>query len=197
MRSSFKWIVKVGILPLAAYVLMGADPGQTDRPPQPYFQDFFSGIVLVQGDAPPQGTKLSACIGDCTEGYRSEVYSLAAGGRFDQLEVNPVNQDLVGQPINFYLENEFGRIRAVETRPYIGVFDFYVQNLTFIDPIPTPPPTPRPSIPGPTPKPTPVAALPIAGDPLVAYIPRFVLILGLVTLLVGGVLVASTKWRKI
>ena len=80
--------------------------------------------MLLLGKVPPEGTALVACIDDCMTGFESAPYSLKADGTFDQLEVNPTQENLVGHLITFYLVNEFGRIAAVETRPYVGVFDF-------------------------------------------------------------------------
>ena len=163
--------------------LVAAGPNQAERPPQPFFQDFFSGSVLQQGSAPPEGTLLIACIDGCESGFESAPYSLKADGTFDQLEVNPDNENFVGHIITFYLVNDFGRIQAVETRPYIGVFDFYVQDLTFVDPMPVPQPTP---LPNPTSRPTPTASLPVAGDPSVAELPKIALMAGAVAVVLGG-----------
>ena len=166
-----------------SFAWVGAGPNQAECPPQPFFQDFFSGSVLLQGAPPPQGTQLIACIDGCENGFESAPYSLKADGTFDQLEVNPDNEDFVGHTITFYLVNDFGRIRALETRPYIGVFDFYVQDLTFVDPMPIPQPTP---LPNPTPRPTPTASLPVAGDPSVAQLPKIALMAGVVAVILGG-----------
>ena len=110
--------------------------------------------------------------------------------------------------LTFYLVNEFGRIRAVQTRPYIGVFDFYVQDLTFVEPMPVPPPTPTPNptprptptptptptlSPTPTPRPTPTASLPIAGDPALARLPKIALMVGAVAVVLGGGLLFSSR----
>ena len=176
-----------------ALTLLGAGPNQAERPPQPFFQDFFSGAVLVQGSPPPEGTLLIACIDSCENSFESAPYSLKADGTFEQLEVNPASENLVGHPISFYLVNEFGRIRAVEIRPYIGVFDFYVQNLTFVDPLPLaalPDPTPSPT---PTPRPTPVASLPVSGDPAVAQLPKIALMAGVVAVLLGASLLLVSR----
>jgi hypothetical protein len=188
-----------GIIPWAiglsvvAFAWLGVGPQQAERPPQPFFQDFFSGSVLLQGSPPPEGTLLIACIDGCDNGFESAAYNLDADGTFDQLEVDPDNEDLVGHLISFYLENEFGRIQAVETRPYIGVFDFYVQNLTFVDPMPIPRPTPLPNPPTPTLRPTPTASLPIAGDPSVALLPKIAVVTGIVISLVGGSMVLVAR----
>lgn len=178
---------------VTAFALLGAGPNQAERPPQPFFQDFFSGAVLLQGSPPPEGTLLIACIDDCESGFQSAPYSLDAGGTFAQLEVNPTSELLVGHTITFYLVNEFGSIRAVESRPYIGVFDFYVQDLTFLDPMPVPDPTPLPE---PTPRSTPTASLPVAGDPSVARLPKIALMAGAAAVVLGAGLLLAAR-RKI
>ena len=186
MGRLFRIILSTISLLVVAFGWLGAGPQQAERPPQPFFQDFFSGSVLLQGTPPPEGTLLIACIDGCDNGFESTPYILEADGIFDQLEVNPDNEALVGHLITFYLVNDFGRIQAVETRPYIGVFDFYVQNLTFVDSMPIPKPTPLPDPPTPTPKPTPTASLPVAGDPSVARIPKIALMAGIVIALSGA-----------
>ncbi len=178
------------VLLLSAFAVLGAGPNQAERPPQPFFQDFFSGAVMLQGSPPPEGTLLIACIDGCDNGFESTPYSLKADGTFDQLEVKPGDEDLVGHTITFYLVNEFGRIRAVESRPYIGVFDFYVQDLTFVDPLPMAP------VPDPTPRPTPTASLPVAGDPSVAQLPKIALMAGGAAVMVGAALLLATR-RKV
>jgi len=194
---------------LVAFSILGVGPNQVERPPQPFFQDFFSGTVLVQGSPPPEGTLLMACIDGCDTGFESAPYGLKLDGAFAQLEVNPGDETLVGRPIIFYLVNEFGRIRAVETRPYVGVFDFYAQDLTFVDPMPVAPPTPAPPptlapsptpaptltpMPNPAPTPTPTASLPIAGDPALARLPKITLMAGAVAVVLGaGLLFASRR----
>jgi len=190
-RYSGRAILATVVLVVAAFASLGAGPNQAERPPQPFFQDFFSGSVLLQGFPPPDSTLLIACIDGCETGFESKPYKLASDGTFDQLEVNPISEDLVGHIITFYLVNDFGRIRAVESRPYIGVFDFYVQDLTFVDPMPSPQPTPQPNS---TPRPTPTASLPVAGDPAVAQLPKMALVAGSIAVLLGsGLLVAVRR----
>lgn len=193
MRRSSTTIFLILALLLFAFVLMGAGPNQDERPPQPFFQDFFSGAVLLQGSTPPEGTLLIACIDDCDTVFQSANYSLNADGRFDQLEVNPSNEALVGHTIYFYLVNEHGRVRAEESRPYIGVFDFYVQDLNFLEALPVPDPDPTPE---PTPRPTPTASLPVAGDPSVAQVPKLALMAGGAAVVAGAVLLLAAR-RKI
>lgn len=182
-------ILAVGFV-VAAFAWLGAGSNQAERPPQPFFQDFFSGSVLLQGSPPPEGTLLIACIDGCETGFESAPYKLAPDGTFNQLEVNPDSEDLVGHVITFYLVNDFGRVRAVESRPYIGVFDFYVQDLTFVDPMPLPQPIAEPN---PTPRPTPTASLPVAGDPSVAQLPKIALVAGAVAVLIGGGLLVAVR----
>jgi hypothetical protein len=187
VRRFLAIIFLTSVLLLAAFSLLGAGPNQAERPPQPFFQDFFSGTVLLQGSPAPEGTLLIACIDGCEGSFESAPYSLKPDGVFDQLEVNPVSEDLIGHPITFYLVNEYGRIRAVEIRPYIGVFDFYVQDLTFVDPLPLAP------VPDPTPRPTPTASLPVAGDPAVAQLPKIALMAGAAAVLVGASLLLVSR----
>ena len=191
MRRQSTVILLITVFLLSSLALMGAGPNQAERPPQPFFQDFFSGTVLLQGSPPPDGTQLIACIDACDTVFQSVPYSLKADGSFDQLEVNPSSEDLVGHTITFYLVNEYGRIRAVESRPYVGVFDFYVQDLIFLDPMPIPDPTP---VPDPTPRLTPTASLPVAGDPSVARLPKMALMAGGAAVVAGaGLLLAARR----
>jgi hypothetical protein len=194
LRRSSTTIFLIAALFLLALVLVGAGPNQDERPPQPFFQDFLSGQVLLQGSAPPEGTLLIACIDDCESVFQSASYSLNADGSFDQLEVNPPNETLVGHTIYFYLINDYGRIRAAESRPYIGVFDFYVQDLTFAEPLPTPALDPTPE---PTPRPTPTASLPVAGDPAVAQVPKLALMAGAVAVVAGAGLLLAARRRVV
>ncbi len=187
MRRSPALIFSTVALLLAAFASLGAGPNQAERPPQPFFQDFFSGTVLLQGSPAPEGTLLVACIDSCEGAFESDPYFLKADGAFDQLEVNPASENLIGHPITFYLVNEYGRIRAVEIRPYIGVFDFYVQDLTFVDPLPLAP------LPEPTPRPTPTASLPVAGDPAVARLPKIALMAGAAAVLIGASLLLVSR----
>ena len=193
MRRFPAIIFVTAVLLFTAFAVSGAGPNQAERPPQPFFQDFFSGTVSLQGSPPPEGTLLIACIDVCQDGFESSAYPLKADGKFAQLEVKPLNEILIGHTITFYLENEFGRIQALESRPYIGVFDFYVQDLTFVDPMPTPGPTP---VPEPTPRPTPIALLPVAGDPSVARMPKIALMAGGAAVVAGAALLLVAR-RKV
>ncbi len=183
----------IAVLCVGALVFMGAGPNQIERPPQPFFQDFISGVVTVQGEPAPAGTQLIACIDDCDTVFRSKPKTLADGGSFELLEVNPSDENLIGHEISFHLVNEFGRIQAVETRAFVGIFDFYPTDLTFNDPLPTPPVPPTPT---PTPEPTPTAILPVTGDPTVTEIPRLALLAGGGAAVVGAGLLLAVRRAK-
>jgi len=200
MGGKTSGLILVVCVLVVSFTILGAGQSQIERPPQPFFQDFFSGSVTVQGTAPPAGTVLIACINSCDSDFESEPYSLKEGGVFDQLEVNPKNEILVGHAITFYLVNEFGRIQANEKRPYIGVFDFYSQNLTFDGPLPKPAPTPVPTPNAPaasTAVPTPMASLPIAGDPSVTNLPRIALAAGGIAVAFGSVLLFAARRKEV
>lgn len=173
-----------------AIATVGAVPQQGGRPPQPFFQDFYSGTVSLRGAPAPAGTKLIACVLDCVTGFESKAVELQAGGTYEFLEINPSDEALIGLPVRFYLVNEFGRIEARETAAFIGVFDFYVVELTFNDPLPAP--TPIPTV-TPTMRPTPTASLPVPGDPAITAIPRLALIVGAAAVAAGAGMIFLTR----
>ena len=165
---------------------MGAVPQQGERPPQPFFQDYYSGKVTLQGAPAPAGTRLIACVLDCVTGFESKAVELQSAGAYELLEVNPSEEALIGLPVSFYLINEFGRIKAEETTEFVGVFNFYVVDLTFNSPLPVP--TPIPTV-TPTMQPTPTAILPVPGDPAITAIPRLALIIGAAAVAAGAGLI--------
>ncbi len=171
---------------------LGAVPQQGERPPQPFFQDFYSGTVTLQGAPAPAGTKLIACVLDCVTGFESKPAELQAGGSYEFLEVNPSDEALIGLPVSFYLVNDFGRVKAEETTDFVGVFDFYVADLTFTQPLPVP--TPIPTV-TPTMQPTPTAILPVPGDPAITAIPRLALIVGAVAVAAGAGMILLARRR--
>ena len=176
----------------SAISTLGTVLAQDERPPQPFFQDFFSGRVSLHGAPPPVGTQLLACVDDCVTGFKSQLVELEPGGEFNFLEVNPSDEALIGRQVSFYLVNRYGRIQAAETRPFVGVFDFYTINLTFNDPLPVPTPTPTIT---PVPTLTPTAVLPIPGDPRVTAIPRLALIIGAAAVAAGAGLILVARRR--
>ena len=204
MRRKTTFLAIVCSLVIGAFAAMGLVPQQGERPPQPFFQDFFAGGITVQGAPAPAGLTLVACIDDCAAVFQSQPVQVEAGGRYSKLEVNPRDQALIGHAVSFYLVNQFGRIKAAETRSFIGVFDFYTVNLTFRQPLPVPTPTPTLTpIPTPTPTPTPTpiptltptASLPVPGDPGVTTIPRVALAAGAAAVFVGGLLLLLARRR--
>ncbi len=164
-------------------VNMGASPHQ-DNPPQPFGPDAFSGRVVVQSSSPPLGMRLFACIDDCSI-YKSEVVGIKEGGAYSRLVVNPTDRSLVGHSIHFYLDNDFGRIQALETVDFAAATDNFTLDLNFSDAIPVP--TPLPTV-------TPTASLPVPGDVTVTAIPRMALIVGAIAVVLGmGILMAARR----
>ena len=192
VRRKVAFLTVLGALLTSMFAGTGAVPSQGERPPQPFYQDFFSGRVTLQGQPAPAGLQLLACVGDCLNGFESEPIELEEGGRFTLLEVKPTNELLIGVPVSFYIVNEFGRIRAEQTKAFIGVYDSYTLDLTFVDSLPAP--TPIPTI-TPTVTLTPTAVLPVPGDPGVTAIPRLAMIIGAGAFAMGGVLVLLARRR--
>ena len=190
VRREVTFLVVACALVASALGTLAAVPRQDERPPQPFLPDFFSGTVLLQGSPPPAGTQLIACVDSCVSGFESEPVRLQPGGKYDLLEVKPSDEALIGRLISFYLVNEFGRIKATETRGYVGVFNYYTINLTFNDPLPVPTPTPTLT---PIPTLTPTASLPVPGDPGVTAIPRLALIVGAAAVAAGVDLVLLAR----
>lgn len=186
------FLVVMAALILSALGTLAAVPRQGERPPQPFFQDFFSGTVFLQGSRAPAGTQLIACVDDCVTGFESQAIGVGTGGTYERLEVKPSDETLIGRTVSFYLANQFGRIKAAETTRFVGVFDFYVLDLTFNQPLPVPTPTPTLT---PFPTVTPTASLPVPGDPSITAIPRLALIIGAVTVAggTGLMLLARSK----
>ncbi len=189
-----RWEVTFLLIALAAIAIatLGAVPQQGERPPQPFFQDFYSGSVTLQGAPAPAGAKLIACVLDCVTGFESKSIELQSGGKYQLLEVNPSEEALIGLNVSFYLVNDFGRIRAQETTAFIGVFNFYIVDLTFSDPLPAP--TPFPTV-TPTTQPTPTDILPVPGDPAITAIPRLALIIGAAAVAAGAGMILLARRR--
>lgn len=186
------FLIGSAALILSALTALAAVPGQGERPPQPFFQDFFSGTVSLQGSSAPAGIQLIACVVDCAIGFESQPVRIGGGGKYDRLEVNPSDEALIGRTVSFYLANQYGRIKAVETTNFVGIFDFYTLDLTFNQPLPGPTPVPTAT---PIPTVTPTASLPVPGDPSIAAIPRLALIIGAVTVAGGTGLILLARRR--
>ena len=171
---------------------LAAVPQQGERPPQPFLPDFYSGSVTLQGAPAPAGTILIGCLVDCETGFQSKSVEIQDGGIFEMLEVNPTDQALIGLPVSFYIINEFGRIKALETADFTAIHDFHVVDLTFTDGLPAP--TPIPTV-TPTPQPTPTAILPVPGDPAITEIPRLALIIGVAAVGAGAGMILLARRR--
>lgn len=190
VRSLFPfWGLALTLITVLSFNL-GATPRQ-EKPPQPFGPDAFAGRVLVQGNAPPIGTLLFACIDTCLI-YKSTAVEIKSGGEYSDLVVSPTDRSLVGHSVRFYLANDVGRIQAAETVDFAAATDNFTLDLDFTDaiPVPTPAPTktPRPTI-------TPTASLPMPGDPVVTAIPRVALIVGAITLIVGTAVLIQARSR--
>jgi hypothetical protein len=187
-------LAKISILFVSVLATVGAVPGQGERPPQPFFQDFFSGQISLQGAPAPAGIQLIACIDGCATGFESQPVKVEPAGSYSGLEVNPSEEDLIGQTVTFYLVNDYGRIMAVESWTFVGVFDFYTLDLTFTGPLPVPTPTPT-VVPSPTV--TPTASLPVPGDPRVTAIPKLTLIIGAIAVVGGAALLLMARRQAV
>ena len=197
----WKLVVNLGrlsILLAVAVSLMGALPRQSERPPQPLFPDHYSGSVTIQDEPAPAGTTLLACIDSCLLVFQSQPVTIQPGGKYHLLEVNPSDEALIGRDVTFYLVNEFGRIQAADSRVFVGVYNFYLQDLNFPQgmPVPTPTPTlsPTPTL-TPMPTLTPTAALPVTGDPTVTMIPKLALWIGAGAVVGGAALLLVARRR--
>ena len=192
MRRGVTFLTILGAMAVGLLSPLGVVQGQGERPPQPFFQDFYSGTVTLLGSPAPSGSQLIACVHDCESGFQSQPTEIGSGGSYRLLEVNPSDEALIGLPISFYLVNEFGRIKAVESRNFVGVFDFYELDLTFNDSLPVSTPIPTAT---PLPTLTPTAVLPGPGDAGVTAIPRLALIMGAGAVAAGGGLILLARRR--
>ena len=154
---------------------MGAGPHPQEQvPPRAFFLELFSGHISLPG---ADGAQLVACVDDCRETFESAPVTVGSGGAYSMLRVDPEDNGLLGHVITFYLVNQWGRIGAVETANYDGLFGICgdqvgacrTLDLSFADPIPAP--TPTPTV-------TPTASLPVPGDPGVTVIPKLALAIG-------------------
>ena len=200
------WRKSASFLALTALTIvlagaMGAGSRQDGSPPQPFFPELYSGLVLVQGVPAPADSELIACIDDCETVYRSAPVKTSESGNYAVLEVNPGDEGLLNRTVSFYLINEFGRIQALETTKFIGSLTNIclerkgtcrTLDLSFADPIPGPTPTPTVA---PSPTVTPTASLPAPGDPGVTAIPKLALAIGAAAAAAGILLLLLARRR--
>ena len=179
LRKKIGSCLAVVVMFMASLAVLGAGPRQSEVPPQPFFADYFSGVVWLQGTPAPMGTQLVACVADC-ETFQSKPVLLTGGGTYFLLEVNPSNRSLRGDPISFYLVNTHGRIQAAESALFEGAYAIASLNLSFDQPLPTPLPPPM---------------LPQVGDPVLPILPRAALALGTI-ILAGGLALLMRNRRR-
>jgi hypothetical protein len=166
---------------VAALSLMGASPAQDGGgvPPQPFFADYFSGTVYLEGTEAPAGVQLVACVDQCSV-FQSQPRTVAPGGQFDLLAVDPEDRRMKGRDVTFYIVNQYGRIQAEQVLVFDGAFHINRVDLHFTDPLPMPPEPP---------------ALPRVGDPYLPYLP-YLLFLGGISSLSAGVLLVLLRARR-
>ena len=182
-------VVMLAVLAVAASTL-GAMPSQAlpeqEGPSLPYGPDVFAGSVPVQKVTSPGGTTLFVCISDCGV-YRSKGLPISHDGTFDGLTVHQPGQSLAGHPVRFFLANEHGHIEADEQLGFQGSTERHSLDLRFAGPGPFRPPLATPSA-------TPV--LPATGDTVADAVPRWALIMGVLTFLSGVTLVLRAGRRE-
>jgi hypothetical protein len=183
VRRNIGLLASVLLLAVNAVFILGAAPQQQGggvAPPQPFYADYFSGTVFLQSAAAPQGIQLVACVDECSV-FQTEVTVLGPGGRFHLMAINPDNQLLKGRDITFYVVNQYGRIKAAETRIFEGAYNISGIDLHFSDPLPLPPPPPT---------------LPQVGDPFIPHLPKVLLALGATSMAAGMLLLVQSRRRR-
>ena len=127
-------------------------PGAVEPPPPPVafppLPIIYDGKVSIQGQEAPEGLSLFACVQGCAS-YRSDQVTIGPGGEYRVLVVGPPNESFLNKEITFWIENEFGRIKATQTAIFRVPSDpkdlTPRLNLEFSDPLPEPPPPPTPT----------------------------------------------------
>lgn len=132
---------------------------------------YVAGLVVVTTGALPESPVLTAKIGS----YESDPAVVSADGRFGGLVIDPEDDSLAGQTIEFYLNGEKARTTDVyEGGAVVLQFDI-VFTAMFATPSPTPePPTPTSVPPTPTsvpPTPTSVPPTPTSVPPTPTEVP--------------------------
>ncbi|MCE2463568.1 MAG: hypothetical protein J4F46_06630 [Dehalococcoidia bacterium] len=180
MRRRLTALVAIVSSLMIGLVILGAAPQQGI----PQFPIIYGGDVTVQDNPVPTNISLIVCVGGC-DSWASDPVMTLQGGRYFGLAARPP-EALLRQEVTFWIvEPESGqRIMAAETDTFVP--DNNIQrtlNLTFSDPIPTPPPAAPPTN---TPAPTQVVIPPVPGDPSVQTLSRVAVFAGIAALLVGG-----------
>jgi hypothetical protein len=184
VRQKIGLLASVLLLTVNTFFILGAAPWQQGggvAPPQPFYADYFSGTVFLQSAAAPPGVQLVACVDECGV-FQTEATFLGPGGGFHLMAVNPDNRRLKGRDLTFYLVNQYGRIKAAETRIFEGAYNISNIDLHFNDPLPLPPAPPT---------------LPQVGDTFIPHLPKVLLALGATSMAGGAFLWAQSRRRRI
>ncbi|MEC9308232.1 MAG: hypothetical protein VX966_01825 [Chloroflexota bacterium] len=147
-------------------------PVTAGGPPQPYYADYVSGHVVLSDGSSAAGLILVACLEGCHV-YQTEPVEIDEDGNY-KLELYPDDRRFIGRSASFYIQNEYGRIRAMERVGFGGGFKSHVVDLSFEGQLPVA--TGNPS-------------LPLVGDPMVPLIAKGVVGFGGLTLAIGVLLV--------
>ena len=184
MRRRLTALVAIVSSLVIGLVVLGAAPQQEI----PQFPIIYGGDLVVQGQPVPAGVSLIVCVGGCDMWASEPVLTLEDSRYFGLAARAP--ESLLQQEVTFWIvEPESGqRIMAQETATYDPDTEpFRTLNLTFDDPIPTPPSVATPtSTPTNTPAPTATIIPPVPGDPSVQTLSRVAVFAGIAALLVGG-----------
>ena len=195
MRRYLPGLVAVALCVAVGIATLGAVSQQGVPLPLAY-----GGNVFIQQTAASEGLSLFACVQRC-EDYQSDPVTTGPGGEYSILVVGPPNESFLNKEITFWIENEFGRIKATQTAVYRVPTDpkdlTPTLNLEFTDPLPTPPPTPPPT-PTPTiaPTPSPTPLLPVPGDASVPRLSTIALVAGIAAVVVGGGMLLLLRRRN-
>ena len=149
-----------------------ATPLSAGGPPQPYYADYVSGHVVLSDGSSAAGLTLLACLEGCNV-YQTEPVEINEDGNY-KLELYPSDRRFIGRSATFYIQNEYGRIRAMEQVGFGGGFKSHVLDLYFEGQLPTSVEDPR---------------LPSVGDPMVPLIGKGVVFFGTLALAIGSVLI--------
>ncbi len=88
LRRKIGSCLAVAVAFLASLALVGVGPQQSELPPQPFFADYFSGVVRLQGSPAPTGTQLVACVADC-ETFQTKPVLLTGGNALAAATASP------------------------------------------------------------------------------------------------------------
>ena len=140
-------------------------------PPQPYYADYVSGHVILSDGSSAAGLTVVACLEGCNV-YQTEPAAVNENGNY-KLELYPPDRRFTGRSATFYIQNEHGRIRAMERVEFGGGFKSHVLDLYFEGHLPVATESP---------------SLPLVGDPMVPLLAKGVVLFGLLALAIGSAL---------